>query len=85
MKENFVETISINSQPYVFRYELQPALQAYTITILNHKEIEPFEIVCENGDHWKIKEDVNDYFKAAESLLCAAIVANNDSTGFVKA
>lgn len=75
MKENFIETISIASRPYIFRYELT-SNNTYSVTVLNYREVIPFEMIAE-GEKWVVKNTEASDIIAAEQALSNAIHANN--------
>ncbi len=77
MKESFIDTISIENTPYIFRYELDGAGNTYNITVLNHREMEPFSMTRIAAETWRIGNEAAEAIKKAEERLCNAILSNN--------
>lgn len=80
MRENFIDTITIAAQPFICRFVLHPAEQIYIITVLNRKEIKPFQMAITEASQWKIIGSVGEQMKAVEDVLSNCIAANNGDT-----
>jgi hypothetical protein len=76
MKENFIDTLTINSRMYVFRFIKDGKESRYIVSLINNKSIPPFTM-SHDGDGWKVDGDAKPVIKAAEKLLSEVIVKNN--------
>lgn len=73
MRESFINTISIDSEPFILRYVLHPSEPIYTVSVINRKSVRPFTMAMINENSWKIAGLAEEKFKAVETRIAEAI------------
>ena len=75
VRENFIETITIDSLPYIFRFTFNNSEEVYQVSVVNLVHIIPFTMAQVEECAWKIIGNVPSNIKAVESLLSKMIVS----------